>query len=105
MAYEHGFIPAKRARVGAFAGSVVLGGVLLAGFFPACDEEDPAPAGASCAPTDPACPAISAECLALVDNTGKDEFTLRLSQLTIDQPAALAAPFMQGIVSTGVNIN
>ncbi len=61
----------------------------------------------SCAPKDPACPALAveSECLALVDNSGKDKFALRLSQLSITKPVALTTTTVQKIVSDGVNIN
>ena len=61
--------------------------------------------GASCAPTDPACPAVDAECLALTDNSGKSQFHLRMSQLTVNAPPVLTTPLVGGIVSTGLNIN
>ncbi|MEZ4446543.1 MAG: hypothetical protein R3B72_46115 [Polyangiaceae bacterium] len=64
-------------------------------------------ASADCTPTDPACPAvgITSDCLSLVDNTGLDQFALRLSQLSVKAPEALTNPFVYGIVSQGVNIN
>lgn len=63
--------------------------------------------GATCVPTDPACPAldVTSDCLGLVDNSGKDEFALRLSQLEISAPAVLASPAVKSIVADGVNIN
>jgi hypothetical protein len=75
----------------------------------ACSSSSPggAPTGASCVPTDPACPALAvkSDCLALVDNTGKDQFVLRMSQLEVVSPAVLSTPLVANLVGKGVNIN
>src|SRR5687768_15319157 len=44
----------------------------------------------ACAP-EASCPAnaVKSDCVALVDNSGKDQFALRLSQLSVTAPAAL----------------
>ncbi len=92
----------KRLALG-LTGLVVLG-LLYTG---CADDETADPPAATCAPTDPACPAVgvSSDCLALVDNSGLDKFVLRLSQLVITAPPALSNVFMQGIVGDGVTIN
>ena len=92
-------------RLGA-VGAVAMLGALTASS--ACSKDDGAGGaggGPTCAPTDPTCPALSPECLALTDHAGADQFALRLSQLTIVQPAALAQPFIAGIIGDGVFIN
>ncbi len=86
----------------------LTGFCVLGLFYAGCDDgETTAPPAATCAPTDPNCPAVGvpSDCVALVDNSGLDKFVLRLSQLTITAPAALSTPFMQGIVGDGVTIN
>jgi hypothetical protein len=62
---------------------------------------------AACAPKDPACPALSikSDCLALVDNSGKDRFVLRLAQLSVTAPKALTTKLVRNIVGDGVNLN
>jgi hypothetical protein len=73
-----------------------------------CDGDETTPiGGGTCIPTDPSCPAVgvSSDCLALVDNSGKDQFTLRLSQLSITAPVALTTALVSGIVADGVYIN
>ena len=61
----------------------------------------------TCTPTDPACPALSvnSECLGLVDNAGKDQFAMRLSQLEVTAPKALTSPTVQKVVGDGVYVN
>ncbi|MSP24168.1 MAG: hypothetical protein EXR75_03185 [Myxococcales bacterium] len=96
-----------------FVTLTVVSGLAALATTGACSSKDEAPAttastgAGSCAPQDPACPAlaIESECLALVDNAGADKFTLRLSQLSITKPQALTTVTVQKIVSDGVNIN
>lgn len=61
----------------------------------------------TCTPTDPKCPVVAAatDCLGLVDNTGKQQFVLRLSQLEVTAPKALTAPTVAKVVGDGVHIN
>ncbi|MBI4951005.1 MAG: hypothetical protein HY908_03160 [Myxococcales bacterium] len=84
-----------------------LGAAVAAVASAACSKTDdtPPPGGPTCAPSDPTCPAISPDCLALTDNAGAPAFTLRLSQLTITKPTALAQQFIAGLIGGGVNIN
>ena len=76
--------------------------------FGACSD-DPAPAAptGACAPTDPTCPtlAVASDCQAVVDNSGKDKFALRMSQLSLEKPAALVEEFVYKLVATGVYWN
>lgn len=86
----------------------VVGGAALTAAFGAgaCGDDDPAPpTTVSCQPTDPACPAlaVSSDCLALTDNTGKDVFAVRLAQLVITAPAALSTEVVYNIIGKGVN--
>jgi hypothetical protein len=74
----------------------------------ACGDDAPPPAPVGdCTPTDPACPALAveSECLALVDNSGKDEFALRMAQLTVTQPLALTEPLVQKFIGDGLIAN
>ncbi|MBM4357127.1 MAG: hypothetical protein FJ096_03370 [Deltaproteobacteria bacterium] len=101
----------KKAHLGVllFAG---LGAVALAA---ACSSSEDGTSSSStstgsgpgCAPTDPKCPALAVEsdCLGLVDNSGKDQFVLRLSQLAVTAPKALTGPTVAKVVGDGVNIN
>jgi hypothetical protein len=61
----------------------------------------------TCTPTDPTCPALSvtSDCLGLVDNAGKDQFAMRLSQLEVTAPKALTSPTVQKVVGDGVYVN
>ncbi len=90
----------------------VLAGIAIVGITSATacgdDSETAGPTGGgTCAPTNSACPALAVEsaCLGLVDNSGKDVFALRLSQLTLSAPQVLTTPVVGGIVAGGVNIN
>lgn len=72
----------------------------------ACGDDDtPAGPTSSCAPTDPACPGLGSECLALTDNSGQDEFALRLAQLSVTKPESLTTDFVSLLISDGVNAN
>jgi hypothetical protein len=88
-------------------GTVLGCGVAAAVAVAACGDEDgpTQPTGTDCTPDMTVCPAISPECLALVDNTGLDPFTLRLSQLSVTRPAVLAQEVMYNIIGLGVNLN
>lgn len=98
----------------AHLGGLILAGLAAAALAPACSSSDGGTtsttstgSGPSCAPTDPSCPALAIEsdCLGLVDNSGKDEFVLRLSQLAVTAPKALTGPTVAKVVGDGVNIN
>ena len=87
-------------------------GALATGAIGACgDDEGGGGTGASsnpgCAPTDPACPALAIEsdCLAVVDNSGKDHFALRLAQLSVSKPAELTGPLIYNIIADGINLS
>jgi hypothetical protein len=86
-----------------------IGGLGLAGAmaFAACsnkDETTTPPAG-RCAPTDPSCPAVVADCLGLYDYSGQPSFTLRMAQLSITRPPVLISDIFYSIIGDGVNIN
>ncbi len=55
-----------------------------------------------CSPTDPVCTKVQSECIALEDNKGKDVFTLRMSQLTVLKPPALAEGVIKDLLENGV---
>lgn len=64
--------------------------------------------GNACDPaSQPDCPAasIDSDCVALSDNSGADQFALRLSQLSVTAPEVLTGPLVAGIVSDGVTLN
>lgn len=63
-------------------------------------------AGETCTPTT-GCPAVApaANCVGLVDNTGKTNFSLRIANLTISEPAALTSPVVKNLLDDGVQIN
>jgi hypothetical protein len=71
------------------------------------DETTAASGGGTCLPTDASCPAVAvkSDCLALVDNTGKDKFVQRLSQLSVIKPDALKSELIYGIISKAVYVN
>jgi hypothetical protein len=58
----------------------------------------------ACAPTS-ACQVADTTCLGLVDNTGKTKFGLRMSELDITAPSALASGTIPNIVATDVSLN
>ena len=87
-----------------------IGGLALAGAmaFAACsgsNETTGTPLPGRCAPTDPSCPALSADCLALYDYSGQPSFTLRMAQLSITRPPVLITDVFYSIIGDGVNIN
>lgn len=57
-----------------------------------------------CSPTAPVCTKVKSDCIALEENAG-DEFGLRMSQLTITKPDALAAGIVAGVVRGGLTMN
>jgi uncharacterized membrane protein YgcG len=67
-------------------------------------DDGTAPTG-RCAPTDPSCPALGVECLALYDYSGQPSFTLRMAQLSITRPAVLMTDVLYSIIGDGVNVN
>lgn len=100
----------KKANLGFW----VAGGMMALGIAAACSSSDTTAAsttsstgGPTCAPTDPDCAAlgVKSDCLALVDNAGKNQFVLRLSQLEVTAPKALTNPTVKKVVGDGVNIN
>ena len=86
-----------------------IGGLGLAGAigFAACVGGDggTTPPTGRCAPSDPTCPALSVDCLALQDYSDQPSFTLRMAQLSITNPLVLVTDLFQGIIGDGVNIN
>ncbi len=89
-----------------FLGFVALAAA-LAGACSSKDKSGSTASGATCAPTDPGCPALAVktDCLGLVDNSGKDHFVLRMSQLEIAAPKALTNALVSGLVGKGVTMN
>jgi len=92
-----------------------MGVLALAALTGACGGDDEGTGGSGAAPSgngcDPAaqpdCPAasIASDCVALTDNSGKDQFALRLSQLSVTAPQVLTTPLVASIVSDGVTLN
>lgn len=60
--------------------------------------------GSSAGACEPAegCPDVVSECVAFADNAGKDTFSLRISQLDITTPTALANPVVAGLLDLGI---
>jgi hypothetical protein len=89
--------------------ALTCGSIAAIAALGACgDDETAASSGnAGCAPTNPACPALAvqSDCLSLVDNSGKDRFALRLSQLSVSAPTALTGQVVYNIIADGININ
>lgn len=56
-----------------------------------------------CVVRDPVCADAGSECLSLVDNTGKDQFMIRLSQLQVSRPAALVNKFVENLIQNGID--
>lgn len=91
--------------------NVILGvGLVGMGFVVGCggdDETKGTTTGGSptCEPQGE-CAAVKSDCLALTDNASKTaDVGLRISQLSITKPDALAKGAVKGIVSTGVTMN
>jgi len=65
--------------------------------------------GYACSPKDPACNVVKSEdgttCIALTDYKGQTSFTLRMANLSLTAPAALASGLVKGIVENGVTMN
>ena len=86
--------------------TVAIGGCAVLAFG-ACSDDPPVttptPTG-ECAPSDASCPslAVTSDCQALTDNSGKDSFALRIAQLSLEKPAGLVEEFVYKIVATGV---
>lgn len=87
-------------------GLLAMGGAI--GMYAGCNGDDGTnpPPGGACEPA-AGCPAaaVTSECIALVDNTGKDKFVLRLSQLSLTAPEALKTDLIYGIISKAVYLN
>lgn len=68
-----------------------------------CSGSSPGyPAGAPCAPKDPSCFGDVAQCNPLGDYDGAAKFALRMAQLNLTAPDALAVGAIQGIIRSGV---
>ena len=61
--------------------------------------------GAACAVTAPGCKTDISDCISLVDNKAETKFGLRISQLTINTPAALASGVISQVVNNAVASN
>lgn len=48
------------------------------------------------------CPAVESQCVAFVDNAGKDKFALRISELAITKPEALTQVTITKLLATGI---
>ena len=55
--------------------------------------------------TPAACTDVQSECVALVDNSTNDKPVLRISNLKLNKPDALASAFVQDLVTDGVLLN
>ncbi len=51
-----------------------------------------------CAQTDPVCTAVDSDCVAIVDNRGKDVFAMRLSQVVVALPDAFKSDTTEGLL-------
>jgi hypothetical protein len=60
--------------------------------------------GGTCAPGT-GCPSVKSDCIGLVDNSGKSQFTLRMSHLTVQKPAALTDLLVKSLLDLGVSLN
>lgn len=80
----------------------------LSCFAVACGEETSgtggAPAGAGCEPAI-GCPEVVSDCIAFADQAGADTFSLRISQLTVQAPAALTDTTVKNLLSKGVTLD
>lgn len=75
------------------SGSSGTGGSGSGGSDAASSSASTGTAGAyECSPDPKTCTEVASECVALVNNKGQDTFTLRMAQLSIAKPAALAKP-------------
>jgi hypothetical protein len=89
------------------ASLVAVAGALLTG----CGDDGGTGTGSGggstageCAP-DVGCPTVPSDCVAFEDNAGKDTFALRITQLTIEKPAALTDPTVKNLLAKGVTFN
>src|SRR5262249_33655849 len=74
-------------------------GIVAAASVAGCKKPDsPKPSSCPCCP-DTSCEAEDKSCLGLVDNAGRAQFGLRMSQLRVTAPAALS----KGLVSTMID--
>ena len=62
------------------------------------------PGSDPCSPA-ASCPGAKSECLALTDYTGKEQFTLRMADLTLTAPPPLTTGLVSTVVKGGVTIN
>ncbi len=60
--------------------------------------------GDGCSP-DVGCPTVQSDCIAFVDNSAKDTFALRISNLSITAPVALTDPTVAALLAKGVNLD
>ncbi len=60
--------------------------------------------GATCAPGQ-GCPAVTSDCIGLVDNSALGTFALRISHLSISKPAALTGAVVKGLLDQGISLN
>lgn len=58
-----------------------------------------------CAPSCEATSGVESACVALVDNTDKSTFGLRIAQLAFSKPAALANPLLGAMITDGVTMS
>lgn len=91
---------------------LLLGGSLaMASLLVGCGDDTGAGGGTGgnanagvCEPAE-GCPSVPSECIAFTDNTGKDKFSLRISELTVEAPAALATSTVKTLLDTGVTLD
>jgi hypothetical protein len=51
------------------------------------------------------CPSVTSDCIAVTDNAGKDKFALRISHLSISEPAALTDPTVSALLTKGITLD
>ena len=85
-----------QGTVGGAGGAIAAGGEGGAG-----GEAPPPP----CHPDDPICNLVDSECLALVDNAGRDSGALRVQQITIFKPTAFASGLEYQAITQNLMIN
>jgi hypothetical protein len=58
-----------------------------------------------CTPTDPVCTQVKSDCLAVVDNTGKTSFALRIGQLDFYKPDAFTGTIEKAAFLSSITMN
>lgn len=61
--------------------------------------------GPVCEPSCDANAGVKSDCVAIVDNAGASTYGLRMVQLTLEKPTALASPVVASLIESGVTMN